>query len=146
MNNKNRLLLSFAATILLLVTAGCWASDDRVDTLEQDIRVMQAQVARQVQQQQSVEADVTQRLSDLDERMRAAALRLTELKMVASELSESDYDIRSRMSEIESRLDERAINRILMMPLPYLVAILILLIGILIGFWGHRWKVRRDLK
>ena len=146
MNNKNRLLLSFAATILLLVTAGCWASDDRVDTLEQDIRVMQAQVARQVQQQQSVEADVTQRLSDLDERMRAAALRLTELKMVASELSESDYDIRSRMSEIESRLDERAINRILMMPLPYLVAILILLIGILIGFWGHRWKVQRDLK
>ena len=146
MNNKNRLLLSFAATILLLVTAGCWASDDRVDTLEQDIRVMQAQVARQVQQQQSVEADVTQRLSDLDERMRAAALRLTELKMVASELSESDYDIRSRMSEIESRLDERAINRILMMPLPYLVAILILLIGILIGFWGHRWKVQKDLK
>ena len=146
MNNKNRLLLSFAATILLLVTAGCWASDDRVDTLEQDIRVMQAQVSRQVQQQQSVEADVTQRLSDLDERMSAADLRLMELKMVDSELSESDDDIKSRMSEIESRLDERAINRILVMPLTYVVAIMILLIGILIGVWGHRWKVQRDLK
>ena len=146
MNNNNRLLLSFAATILLLVTAGCWASGDRVDTLEQDIRVMQTQVSRQVQQQQSVEADVTQRLSDLDERMSAADRKLMELKTVDSELSESDDDIKSRMSEIESRFDERAINRILVMPLTYVVAIMILLIGILTGVWGHRWKVQRDLK
>ena len=47
------------------------------------------------------------------------------------------------MSEIESRLDERAINRILMMPLTYLVAIAILLSGVVVGVWGHRLKVRK---
>ena len=59
-----RLTLPLAAVLVLLTTAGC-ASSDRVDRLlEQDIRVMQTQFSRQVQQQQSTEASVTEQLAD----------------------------------------------------------------------------------
>ena len=75
------------------MTAGC-ASNDRVDTLEKDIRRLGGQVSQQMIEQQSAEADVIQRLSDIDERMNAADQRLTELAMVASKLSKSDDDIK----------------------------------------------------
>ena len=146
MNNRTRLLLVLAAALILLMITGC-ASNDRVDRLEKDIRALQGQVSQQMLERQSTEASVTQRLADIDERMNASDQRLAELETGTAGFSESDDDIRSRMSEIEGRLDERAINRIFMMPLTYVVVsavlIVVLFIGILIGFWIHLRKYHR---
>ena len=146
MNNRTRLLLVLAAALILLMIAGC-ASNDRVDRLERDIRALQGQVSQQMLERQSTEASVTQQLADIDERMNASDQRLAELETGTAGFSESDDDIRSRMSEIEGRLDERAINRIFMMPLTYVVVaavlIVVLLISILIGFWIHHRKYHR---
>ncbi len=144
MKEQSRLLLPFAVAVVLLTTA-CWAPNDRVDELEEDIRSLQTQVSQQAIQQQSAEADVAQKLSVIDESIHSADQRLSNLETVASELSKSNDDIKSQLSEVESRLDERAINRILVMPLTYAVAIVVLLFGILLGVWGYRWKVQRDL-
>ena len=142
-----RLTLPLAAVLVLLITAGC-ASSDRVDTLEQDIRVMQTQVSRQVQQQQSTEASVTEQLAGINESVASIDEKLMELEATASELSDADGEIEAQLSDLKSRLDERAINRIFMMPLTYAVIIsvliAVLLLGTMIGFWGHHWKSHRE--
>ena len=138
-----RLTLPLAAVLVLLITAGC-ASSDRVDTLEQDIRVMQTQVSRQVQQQQSTEASVTEQLAGINESVASIDEKLMELEATASELSDADGEIEAQLSDLQSRLDERAINRVLRMPLTYVVVIpafiLVPLISLLIGFRIHNRK------
>lgn len=141
MKKQSRLLLPFAVAVILLTTVSC-ASEDRVDRLEEDIRAIQTQLSQQVRQQQSTEADVTQKLSVISESMNSADQRLTSLETVASELSMSNNDMELQIAEIESALDDRAIKRIFKQPLTYVVAIAILLIGILMGVWGCRWKTR----
>ena len=138
-----RLTLLFAAVLVLLATA-CLATDEDIRLLEQEISLIRSDVNQLTIQQQSIGVDVTQRLSDLDERVNAVDQRLTELEADTSELSESDNDIQARMFEIESRLDERAIYRVLRMPLTYVVVIpafiLVPLISLLIGFRIHNRK------
>ena len=70
--------------------------------------------------------------------------KLMELEATASELSDADGEIEAQLSDLKSRLDERAINRVLRMPLTYVVVIpafiLVPLISLLIGFRIHNRK------
>ena len=142
MKMQIRLLLSLTVALILLMTVSC-ASEDRVDRLEQDIRAMQTQLSQQMRQQQSVEVDVGQKLSAISESVNSVDQRLTNLEKTTIELSNADDDIRQHISEIESKLDARTINKILATPLEFVVAALvILLIGILSGVWFCCCRVR----
>ncbi len=135
------MLLPFVLALILLTTVSC-ASEDRVDRLEEDIRAIQTQLSQQVRQQQSTEADVTEKLSAINESIQSADQRLSDLEKTTSDLSKSNNDMSRQISEIENKLNDRAFNGILKHPLTYLVAITILLIGVLAGVWGCRWMAR----
>ena len=154
MRRQNNLLLLFAVLLTLLIAVAC-ASKDSVDRLEIDIRALENQVSQQIIQQQNIDTNVAQRLSAISERMESIDQRLSNLEAVDSALSQSiddlslqiselENELENRISAIEGKLDDRAINRILANPLSYLVAIAILLLGLSIGVWVSYCRTRRQ--
>ncbi len=144
MKTATNSLLLFAAFVVLFVPLGC-DYGTRIDRLEQDSRLLQGRINEQARQRESVDADVAQQLSVINEHQDSTDQRLEELETEVADLSISLEVLRQQISDIDSQLDDRAINWALKYWLTYAVAVVILLIGIFIGVWGHRFKVRSDL-
>ena len=144
MTNVLRIVLLLFSTFSLVAIAGC-ASQAQVDRLEEDIRLLRTQVNELSIRQQSIDAGLTESLEATDRRVEALDQRLTALETVTASLSQAADETARRISDIDSQLDDRAINLVLKHWLSYAVAVVILLIGIFIGVWGHRFKVRSEL-
>ena len=144
MNPQHRLILGFAAASVISLTVGC-ASNDRVDVLERDIRSVQGQVSQQREQQQLTQADVAQQLTDINERNDSQDQRLAKIEATVSTLSDADRAMEAQIADLNDRLGDRVINLVFKHWLTYAAAVVILLLGIAMGVWGHRFKVRSDL-
>ena len=129
------LILSMA---LFPVLSGC-ASEERVNALEQRIRNLESQQSQQVAQQQQSMESISRLITAFNEETGSINQRLAALSENDNQLSLTDSQISQQVSELESRLDERMINRVLATPWKYLgPGIAILLAGIAIGVWGRR--------
>lgn len=133
--------LFFAASLVLL-TSACVATDEDIRLVEQDIGALRSDVNQLTIQQQNIDANVAQELAAINKRLDSVDQRLTAVETAIDGLSRSDDETDRRISDIDSQLDDRAINWALKHWLTYAVAVVILLIGISIGVWGHRIKVR----
>ena len=139
-----RIILLLLSVFSLVAIAGC-ASQSQVDRLEEDIRLLRTQVNELSIQQQSRDAGLAESLSATDERVEALDQRISTLERVTADLSQAADETARQISDIDSQLDDRAINWVLKHWLTYAAAVVILLIGTFIGVWGHRFKVRSDL-
>ena len=78
-------------------------------------------------------------ITAFDEETDAIDQRLAGLSEADNQLSMADDQISQQVSELDSRLDERMINRVLATPWQYFaVAFVILLAGICIGVFAGR--------
>ena len=129
--------------VLLPVIAGCFASTDRVDSLERRIQTLESQQARQVAQQQHSAAEINRQLTDLKTKANEIDQRLSELGATDTRLFETDAEMREAISEMESRLDARAINKVMATPWQYFAIVSALfLLGTLVGVYGFRLSSR----
>lgn len=152
--------LACLVVALVPAIAGCYATVDRVDSLEGRIQSVEEQQDRQAIQQQHSAAEIDkqlaslkgkadgidQRLSELDE----TDVRLTgadaEIRNKVSELAETDVilteadaETRNKVSELESKLDARAIDTVLATPWQYFaIAAAIFFFGTMVGVYGSR--------
>ena len=91
------------------------------------------QVAQTTQQQQSLN-DIYQRFQIADEYAVNIDQRLAALEAMDNQLLTANTEIEHQLSDFESKLDARAVNKILAIPWKYFaIAIAILLAGIFIG-------------
>ena len=127
-------LLIVLAAILAFAFSGC-ASKEQVDALEARVGRFEA---TQAQQQLSAE-QVNKRVANLEQ---AIAQEKEKLNAVHAQLSSSDAEIQRKVSELEKRLDENSIRRLMATPWHYLVGgALCLLIGIFLGYPGDCTKI-----
>ena len=130
------LVLSMA---LFPVLSGC-ASEERVNALEQRILSLETQQAQQVNQQQQTVDNIHRWIVAFDEETELIDQRLAELSEADNRLSMVDAHVKQQVSELESRLDDRMINRVLATPWKVLgPAIALLLLGILFGVLFDRF-------
>ena len=145
MTNGLRIILLLLFALSLVTIAGC-ASQAQVDRLEEDIRLMKVQVNELSIRQQNIDAGLAESLSATDERVESLDQEQTALETTIADLSQTDDETARRITDIDSQLDDRAINWAIKYWLTYAVAMVILLVGIAIGVWGRRWKERRALE
>ena len=136
--------------VTILLANACYATNERVDNLEStvasEITSLQVQQNQQAKRQQISEVTFIQTVTVINEKFDSADQRLSNLNITTNELAASDDLLRQHVSEIESELEARNINGILITWWQLgIVAAGIIIISILTSVIIYRYKSRDQM-